>query len=218
MLDANKNMGQKANPKALRLKINENWKSRWFSRSNYADNLISDLKVREVLAKRLKDASVSEVIIRRDANKVAIDIYSGRPGVIIGRGGTGTEELKNLLKKHVGNRLQINIIESKKPDGDAAIIAQNVVAQLEKRIPFRRAIKQAVEKAKEAGVRGVRVVVAGRLNGADIARSEKAGFGTVPLSTFKSNIDYKQGEALTTYGIIGVKVWVYKGEKDTVDE
>ena len=211
-------MGQKANPKALRLKINENWQSRWFSKQNYADNLIADLKIREVLAKRLKDASVSEIIISRDANKVTIDIRSGRPGVIIGRGGTGTDELKKLLKKYVSNRLQINIVEIKKPDADAAIIAQNVATQIEKRMPFRRAMKQAVEKAKEAGVMGVKVLVAGRLNGADIARSEKAMHGTVPLSTFKSSIQYKSIQAHTTYGVIGVKVWVYNGEKETVEE
>jgi len=211
-------MGQKVNPKSLRLKINENWQSRWFSKQNYADNLISDLKIREILAKKLKEASVSEIIISRDANKITIDISSGRPGVIIGRGGTGTDELKKLLKKYVSTRLQINIIEIKKPDTDAAIIAQNVASQIEKRIPFRRAMKQAVEKAKEAGVAGIKILVAGRLNGADIARSEKVMYGTVPLSTFKSSIQYKQIPAHTTYGVIGVKVWVYNGEKETVDE
>lgn len=211
-------MGQKVNPKSIRLKINENWQSRWFSKQNYADNLISDLKIREILAKKLKEASVSEIIISRDANKITIDISSGRPGVIIGRGGTGTDELKKLLKKYVSTRLQINIIEIKKPDMDAAIIAQNVATQIEKRIPFRRAMKQAVEKAKEAGVMGIKILVAGRLNGADIARSEKVMYGTVPLSTFKSSIQYKQIPAHTTYGVIGVKVWVYNGEKETVDE
>lgn len=211
-------MGQKVNPKSLRLKINENWQSRWFSKQNYADNLIADLKIREILAKKLKEASVSEIIISRDANKITIDIRSGRPGVIIGRGGTGTDELKKLLKKYVTNRLQINIIEIKKPDLDAAIIAQNIASQIEKRMPFRRAMKQAIEKAREAGVQGIKVLVAGRLNGADIARSEKAMHGTVPLSTFKSSIQYKQVTARTTFGDIGVKVWVYNGEKETVEE
>ncbi len=211
-------MGQKANPKAIRLKINENWKSRWFSNQNFTDNLIADLKIREILSKKLKDASVSDIIIRRDANKVTIDINSGRPGVIIGRGGTGTDELKKLLGKYIKNRLQINIIEVKKPDGDAAIVAQNIASQIEKRIPFRRAMKQAIEKAKEAGVKGIKVIVSGRLNGADIARSEKAIYGTVPLSTFRSCIDFKHVQAQTTYGVIGVKVWVYKGESDEVIE
>ena len=211
-------MGQKVNPKSIRLKINENWQSRWFSKQNYADNLIADLKIREILTIKLKEASVSDIVISRDANKVTIDIRSGRPGVIIGRGGTGTDDLKKLLKKYVANRLQINIIEVKKPDADAAIIAQNIAIQIEKRIPFRRAMKQAVEKAREAGVKGVKVVVAGRLNGADIARSEKAMQGTVPLSTFKSKIQYKHIQAHTTYGVIGVKVWVYDGEQETVED
>jgi small subunit ribosomal protein S3 len=205
-------MGQKVNPKSIRLLQGETWKSLWFGGSNYADNLVSDLKVRQILDKKLKDASVSSILIYRDANKTTVDIHSGRPGVIIGRGGTGTEDLKNLLKKYLGNRIQINIIEVKKPDADAAIIAHNVANQIERRIPFRRAIKQAVEKAREAGVAGIKVVVSGRLNGADIARSEKAAFGTVPLSTFRKNIDYKHIQAQTTYGVIGVRVWTYKKE------
>lgn len=205
-------MGQKVNPKSIRLKINETWKSGWFGNgTEYSGKLISDLQIRKLLLDKLKEASVSDILISRDANKVTIDIHSGRPGIIIGRGGAGTDELKKILKKYVGNRLQINIVEIKKPDGDASIIAQNVANQIEKRIPFRRAIKQAVEKAKDAGVLGIRVLVSGRLNGADIARSEKAIYGTVPLSTFKNSIDYKHIQAKTTYGVIGVKVWVYKG-------
>lgn len=207
-------MGQKVNPKSMRLKINESWKSLWFSGSDYADNLISDLKIRKILDQKLKDAAVSEVVISRDANKVTLDIHSGRPGVIIGRGGSGTEELKKILSKSIKNRIQINIIEVKKPDGDAAIIAQNVASQIERRVAFRRAMKQAIEKAKEAGVKGIKIVVSGRLNGADIARSEKNAYGTVPLSMFKSNIEYKHVQAHTTFGVIGVRVWVYKGEKE----
>lgn len=210
-------MGQKVNPKSIRLKINETWESMWFSTQNYRENLISDLQVRALLNKKLKDASVSHIYIARDANKVTIDIHSGRPGVIIGRGGSGADDLKKLLRAKLGNRVQINIIEVKKPDADASIIAQNVATQIEKRMPFRRAIKQAIEKAKEAGVKGVKIVVSGRLNGADIARSEKAIYGTVPLSTFKSNISYKHVQSLTTYGIIGVKVWVYHGEKENIN-
>ncbi|MCX6809069.1 MAG: 30S ribosomal protein S3 [Candidatus Berkelbacteria bacterium] len=206
-------MGQKVNPRSIRLKINEMWSSRWFGRQNYTDNLITDLKIRGLLLKRLKDASVAEVVINRDANKVTIDIYSGRPGVIIGRGGAGTEELKKLLTDQIKEKIQINIIEIKRPDGDASIIAQNIASQIEKRLPFRRAMKQAVEKAKSAGVKGVKIQISGRLNGADIARSEKLSFGTVPLGTFKSDIDYKYITALTTFGIIGIKVWVYNGEK-----
>lgn len=206
-------MGQKVNPKSMRLKINEGWSSLWFGGQNFSEKLVSDLKIRKLLETRLKDASVSNIIIRRDANKVTIDIHSGRPGVIIGRGGAGTDELKKLVQKNITSRVQLNIIEVKKPDADASIIAQNVASQIERRIPFRRAMKQAIEKAKEAGAKGIKIVVSGRLNGADIARSEKNSFGTVPLSMFKSNIEYKHIQAHTTFGVIGVKVWVYKGER-----
>ncbi|MFA7253559.1 MAG: 30S ribosomal protein S3 [Patescibacteria group bacterium] len=206
-------MGQKVNPKSIRLKINELWQSKWFGRTNYSESLIQDVQIRRALEKRLKDASISKIIISRDANKVSIDIYSGRPGVVIGRGGAGTEELKKFLATFIKEKIQINIIEIKKPDSDAAIVAQNIASQIEKRIPFKRAMKQSIEKAKAAGVKGIKVQVAGRLNGADIARTEKLIYGTVPLSTFKSDIDYKYLTALTTYGIIGVKVWVYKGER-----
>lgn len=209
-------MGQKVNPKSMRLKINETWKSLWFDKHNYADKLISDLKIRKLLEERLKDASVSDIYIKRDANKVIIDIHSGRPGVIIGRGGAGTDELKKLLSKHLTSRFQINIVEVKKADADASIIAQNVANQIEKRIPFRRAIRSSIEKAKESGVLGIKILASGRLNGADIARSEKAIYGTVPLSTFKSNIEYKHIQAHTTFGVIGIKVWVYKGEKTSM--
>lgn len=211
-------MGQKVNPKSMRLKINETWESLWFNTQTYAKDLVCDLEVRNMLLKRLKDASVSRIMITRDANKTVVNIYSGRPGVIIGRGGAGTDELKKLLAGKLGGRVQINIIEVKKPDADAAIIAQNVSNQLEKRIPFRRAMKQSIEKAKEAGVMGVKIIISGRLNGADIARSEKAIYGTVPLSTFKSNIQYHAMQSHTTYGVIGVKVWVYNGDKETVEE
>ena len=211
-------MGQKVNPKSMRLKINETWESLWFNSQNYADNLVCDLKVRNLLMKRLKDASVSKITITRDANKTTVNIFSGRPGVIIGRGGTGTDELKKLLRKQLGNRIQINIIEVKKPDTDATIVAQNIANQIEKRVPFRRAMKQAIDKAREAGVLGIKVIVSGRLNGADIARSEKAIYGTVPLSTFKSDIDYYYLQSHTTYGVIGVKVWVYNGVRDYIEE
>ena len=206
-------MGQKANPKALRLLINETWQSLWFGGNRFSEKLVSDIRARNFLDKKLKDASVSKIIITRDVNKVTVNIHSARPGVIIGRSGAGTEELKKLLIKYLGVRIQINIIEVKKPDADAAIVARNVANQIEKRIPFRRAIRQAIEKSQEAGVLGMKVMVSGRLNGADIARSEKASHGTVPLSTFKSSIDYKHIQAHTTYGVIGVKVWVYNGEK-----
>jgi small subunit ribosomal protein S3 len=206
-------MGQKVNPKSIRLKINEMWSSNWFSKQNFVDNLIADLKIRQSLAKKLKDSAISKINIGRDANKLTIDIYSGRPGVIIGRGGAGTEELKKFINKITKEKIQINIIEVKRPDGDASIIAQNIANMVEKRMPYRRAMKQAIDKATGAGVKGIKIQIGGRLNGADIARSEKLSFGTVPLSTFKSSVDYKYTTALTTFGIIGIKVWIYNGEK-----
>lgn len=211
-------MGQKVNPKSIRLKINELWLSKWFSKNSYRDNLIADLKIRRELEKKLKEAAISKIEISRDSNKVTVNIYSGRPGVVIGRGGSGTEDLKKLLVNFIKDKIQINIIEVKKPDADAAIIAQSVANQIEKRIPYRRAVKQTIERAKTAGIKGIKIMVSGRLNGAEIARSEKMAFGTVPLSTFKSDIDYKYLVASTTYGTIGIKVWVYKGERLLTDE
>lgn len=195
------------------MKINKIWSSRWFGGNQYADKLIQDLKIRAKIEEKLNEAAVSEIVINRDSNKISIDIHSGRPGVVIGRGGAGTDQLKKSLSKIVKDKIQINIIEVKKPDADASIIAKNIAAQIEKRIPFRRAVRQVIERAKTAGVKGIKVQISGRLNGAEIARNEKFSHGTVPLSTFKSDIDYKYHVALTTYGIIGIKVWVYNGEK-----
>lgn len=210
-------MGQKVNPISQRIKINKLWKSIWFDKQHYAEYLVADLKIRVMLNTRLKTAAVSKINLTRDANKLIVDIYSGRPGVIIGRKGAGTDELKGLIAKLVNSKVQINIIEVKNGDVDARIVAQNIATQMEKRIPFKRAIKQTIERAKEAGAKGMKVQVSGRLNGAEIARTEKSIFGTVPLSSFKSDIDYSYVTALTTFGIIGVKVWVYKGEKNMDD-
>lgn len=211
-------MGQKVNPKSMRLKINEVWQSKWFGRHTYGINLIEDLQIRRFIEGKLKDASVSEVGISRDSNKIVITIETSRPGIIIGRGGAGTEQLKKELAKISKGKLQINIVEVKKPDANAAIIGQSIAAQIEKRIPYRRTMKQAVEKAKSAGVKGIKIQISGRLNGAEIARREKLIWGTVPLSTFKSDINYKYTTALTTYGIIGIKVWVYKGDRELTTE
>ena len=211
-------MGQKVNPKSIRLKINQLWQSKWYGKQNYRDNLLADIKIRRSLEKKLKDAAISKIVISRDSNKVTIDIHTGRPGIVIGRGGAGAEDLKKMLAIFVTDKIQINIIEVKKPDADAAIVAQAVASQIEKRVPFKRAIKQVIDRAKTAGAKGIKVMVSGRLNGAEIARSEKLSFGTVPLSTFKSDIDYKYLTALTTYGIIGVKVWIYKGERLLTEE
>lgn len=210
-------MGQKVNPTLQRIKINGFWQASWFDRNKYGENVVSDLKIRRFLAERLKNSAVSKIHIRRDANKLVIDIHSGRPGLIIGRKGTGTDELKKALNSLVDSKIQINIVEVKNPDTNANIISLNIANQLEKRIPFKRAIKQTIERAKEAGAKGIKVQVSGRLNGAEIARTEKSIYGTVPLSTFRSQIDYAYNTALTTFGIIGVKVWVYKGEKDGIE-
>ena len=211
-------MGAKSNPNGLRLKINKGWKSLWFDDSKYAVQLIEDVQLRRKLIADLKTASISDVKIDRDANQITVSIYSSRPGVIIGRGGAGSDKIKKMVEKMTKSRARINIIEVKRPDADAMCIAQNIASQIERRFPFRRAIKQAIEKAKEAGVKGIKISVSGRLNGVDIARNEKASYGTVPLSTLKSDIDFIHVPALTTYGIIGVKVWVYKGESTTVFE
>ncbi|MCX6812652.1 MAG: 30S ribosomal protein S3 [Candidatus Berkelbacteria bacterium] len=207
-------MGQKVNPTSWRMKINENWRSRWFGRGkNYAQYLHQDLQIRKHILKEYKSAAVSKVEIDRDANKVTITIKTARPGVIIGRGGVGAEKIKSEIEKFLGDsKIKINIEEIKNPDVDANVVAQNIVAQIEKRIPFRRAMKQAIEKAQSAGVKGIKIQISGRLNGADIARSEKATFGLVPLSTLKSSIDFASVPAFTTYGVVGIKVWVYKGE------
>lgn len=211
-------MGAKANPNGVRLKINKGWKSIWFDDKRYADQLIEDISLRRRLIGELKNTSVSDVKIDRDANQITVSIFSARPGIIIGRGGAGSEKIKKLVEKFTKSKARVNIIEVKRPDSDAMYIAQNIASQIERRIPFRRSIKQAIEKAKDTGIKGVKISVSGRLNGVDIARNEKASWGTVPLSTLKSDIDFVHIPALTTYGIIGVKVWVYKGEKEEVFE
>ncbi len=208
-------MGQKVNPKSIRLKINEKWQSIWIDdRSTFGDRLIEDINIRRMIEKELSHAAVIKVTINRDSGKVSISIHSARPGIIIGKGGAGIEKIKKMIKKETKQKAKVNIVEVKNPDAKASFIGQNVAFQLEKRMPFRRVIKQAVEKASDTGIKGIRVAVAGRLNGADIARVEKASWGTIPLSTFKSGIDYSYNRALTTYGIIGVKVWIYTGEKE----
>jgi len=208
-------MGQKVNPKSLRLMINEKWKSIWIDdRSTYGDHLIEDIKLREKIKRELGHAGVTNVVINRDSGKVSVSVYSARPGMIIGKGGAGVEKIKRNIEKVTKQKAKVNIVEVKNPDSKAAFIGQGVAFQLEKRFPFRRAIKQAIEKASNTGIKGIKVQVAGRLNGADIARTEKATWGTIPLSTMKSGIDYSYTKALTTYGIIGVKVWVYTGEKE----
>lgn len=211
-------MGKKVSPKSIRVKVNETWSSTWFNDKNFGVQLIEDIKIRQEIKEKLRAGMISKVVIDRDANQTTVSIYTARPGVLIGRSGSGSDKIKEMLQKISVGRIKLNVIEVKKTELNAEIIGQNMAAQLEKRMPFRRVLKQAVENAKEEGVKGIKVMVSGRLNGADIARSEKATFGSIPLSTLKCQIDYAQLTALTTFGIIGIKVWVYMGKIVTTIE
>lgn len=212
-------MGAKVSPQLIRLKINQSWKSLWFGRGNFGHNLIEDITLRRKLTTDFKSASISDVIINRNVNQIEVNIHTARPGVLIGRGGSGSDKIKSIVQKITGLKAKVNIIEVKTPDSDSMYVAQSIASQIEKRIPFRRAIKQSLERAKESGAMGIKIEIAGRLNGAEIARKEKFSNGTVPLSSFDSVIDYAYVTALTTYGIIGVKVWIYKGKtKDIIEK
>ena len=206
-------MGQKINPTGFRLATNKNWSSRWYSNSkNFAVLLNKDIKVREFLNKKLVNAAVSRILIERPAKNAKITIFSARPGIVIGKKGEEIENLKRQIKKIVNLPTKVNIKEIRKPDLDATILAESVAQQLERRVQFRRAMKRAVQSALRQSAKGVRVEISGRLNGAEIARTEWYREGRVPLHTLRADVDYGTAEALTTYGIIGVKVWVYKGE------
>ncbi|WP_394239258.1 30S ribosomal protein S3 [Niallia oryzisoli] len=205
-------MGQKVNPVGLRIGVIRDWESRWYAGKDYADLLHEDLRVREYIAKRLKDSSVSKVEIERAANRLNITIHTAKPGMVIGKGGTEVEALRKALNSLTGKRVHINILEIKKADIDAKLVAENIARQLENRVSFRRAQKQVIQRAMRAGAKGIKTMVSGRLGGADIARSESYSEGTVPLHTLRADIDYATAEADTTYGKLGVKVWIYKGE------
>lgn len=207
-------MGQKVHPIGIRLGITKDWNSRWYADSkNYSDNLISDVEIRNELNEKLKHASISKINIERVANGVRVTIHTARPGVVIGKKGEDIEKLKAALSAKTGLPVSINIEEIKKPELDAKLVAESIAQQLEKRIQFRRAMKRAVGNAMRIGAEGIKVTVSGRLNGADIARAEWYREGRVPLHTFRADIDYATFEADTTYGKIGVKVWIFKGEK-----
>ncbi len=211
-------MGQKVNPTSWRIKVNETWKSRWFGGAKYADMLHEDLAIRKYVMTEFRSAAIARVEIDRDSNKITVGIKTARPGVIIGKGGAGASKIKDGIEKIVrGSKVKVNIEEIRNPDADANVVAQNIVNQLEKRMPYRRAMKQAIEKAEQSGVKGIKIQISGRLNGAEIARSEKAIFGLVPLSTIKSQIDYSYTPAFTTFGVIGIKVWIYKGKSEKVN-
>ena len=206
-------MGQKIHPTGFRLAVSRNWASRWYAgNKDFAGKLAEDLQVREFLKKRLKNASVGRVLIERPAKNARITIYSARPGVVIGKKGEDIERLKVELTKMLGVPVHVNIEEIRKPEVDAQLIADSITQQLEKRIMFRRAMKRAMQNAMRLGAHGIKIMSAGRLNGAEIARTEWYREGRVPLHTLRADVDYGTSEAQTTYGIIGVKVWVYKGD------
>jgi small subunit ribosomal protein S3 len=206
-------MGQKVHPIGIRLGITTDWTSTWYANSkDFADTLNKDLEVRDYIKKKLKGASVSRVQIERPANNARITIHTARPGIVIGKKGEDVEKLRNAVTKMMGNPVSINIEEIRKPELDATLVAENVAQQLERRIMFRRAMKRAVQNAMRLGALGIKIRVSGRLNGADIARAEWYHEGRVPLHTLRADIDYGVVEASTTYGVIGVKVWLFKGE------
>jgi small subunit ribosomal protein S3 len=207
-------MGQKINPVGFRLAVNKNWSSRWYANSkNFAPMLAEDIKVREFLKRKLAHASVGRVLIERPAKDARITIFSARPGVVIGKKGEEIEALKAELRRIMGvQQVHVNIEEIRKPEIDAQLIADSIAQQLEKRIMFRRAMKRAMQNAMRLGAQGIKIMSAGRLNGIEIARTEWYREGRVPLHTLRADIDYGLGEAKTTYGVIGIKVWVYKGE------
>lgn len=206
-------MGQKVNPVGLRVGIIRDWDSRWYADKEYADFLNEDIKIREFLDLELKDASISKVEIERFKDKIDLFVHTAKPGIVIGKGGAEIEALKTKLsRKFKGKKIQINVIEIKNPDVDAQLLAKSIAEQLENRASFRTVQKRAIQRSMRAGAKGVKTLVSGRLGGADMARSEGYSEGNVPLHTLRADIDYATAEAMTTYGLLGVKVWIYKGE------
>jgi small subunit ribosomal protein S3 len=206
-------MGQKVHPRGMRLGIIDTWRSRWFATKEMGRYIGEDIKIREYVKSKLASASISKIEIERAAARVRINIFSAKPGLVIGKKGKDIEDLRKQLRTLVQREVSLQIIESRKPDMDAQLVAESVAFQLERRVNFRRAAKDAVSKAMRVGAEGVKIMVAGRLNGAEIARTEQYKDGRIPLHTLRADIDYATAEALTTYGKIGVKVWVFKGEK-----
>jgi len=205
-------MGQKVNPVGYRLGVNKDWDSRWYDKKDYAKKLNNDIKIREYIFNNLKDASVSSVIIERKKNRVDVTIRTAKPGVIIGRGGEDIDALRKKIAKLVNEDIFVNIVEEKNPNLNAKLVADNIALQIENRAPFRAAQKRAIRDTMKAGAKGIKTLVSGRLNGVEMARSEGYTEGTVPLHTIRADIDFAQSEASTTYGKIGVKVWIYKDE------
>lgn len=206
-------MGQKVHPKGLRLGITKDWDAKWFGdKKNFSATLLEDVKIRQYIKKKLYAAGISRVLCERAANRLRISIYTAKPGIVIGRGGTEVEILRKELEKMTGKQVHISIVEIKTPELDAQLVAENVAAQIEKRVAFRRAMKQVVSRAMKMGAKGIKVACSGRLAGAEIARTEWYSEGKVPLHTLRADIDYGFCEAKTTYGRIGVKVWIYRGD------
>ncbi|WP_422121860.1 30S ribosomal protein S3 [Planococcus sp. X10-3] len=205
-------MGQKIHPIGMRIGIIRDWESKWYAEKDYATLLHEDIKIREYIEARLKEASVSKIEIERAANRVNVTIHTAKPGMVIGKGGSEVEVLRKQLNTMTGKRVHINIIEIKRADLDARLVAESVARQLESRVSFRRAQKQAIQRTMRSGAKGIKTQVSGRLGGADIARAEHYSEGTVPLHTLRADIDYAHAEADTTYGKLGVKVWIYRGE------
>ena len=205
-------MGQKVNPHGIRLGIVKDWDARWYADKDFVQNLHEDIKIRDYLKKSLQTAGVPRVETERSKNRLKLTIHTAKPGMVIGRGGSGIEQIKEGLKNLTDKRVDINIAEIKQPDLDATLVAENIAAQLERRIAFRRAMKQAVGRTMRLGAKGIKIAVSGRLGGAEIARRESYREGSIPLHTLRADIDYGTAEAHTTYGRIGIKVWIFKGE------
>jgi len=205
-------MGQKTNPIGFRLGVTRTWDSRWFAKKNYSELLHEDLMIRKVLKKKLFQAGISKMEIERAANKVKVNIYSARPGLIIGKKGSGVDQLRADVASLTKNELLLNVLEVRKPEIDATLVSESIAGQLEKRVAFRRAMKKAMATAIKMGVKGIKVRCSGRLGGAEIARTEGYSEGSIPLHTLRADIDFGTAEASTTYGLIGIKTWIYKGD------
>ena len=207
-------MGQKVNPHGARVGVIFNWSTRWYAdKKDFANNLIEDFKLRKMLKEKYYSTGISNIDIERSANRITVNIFTAKPGMIIGRGGAGIESLKKDVEAFLGKPANLNIMEIKTPDTNAQLVAENIAQQLEKRISFRRAMKQSMQRSMKAGAKGMKCAVGGRLGGADIARTEHYHEGSIPLQTLRADIDYGFAEAKTTYGRLGVKVWIYKGQR-----
>ena len=205
-------MGQKVNPHGLRVGIIKDWDTKWYAEKDFANYLVEDVKIRKFVKKKLYTSGISKILIERTSDKIKVSVYTAKPGIVIGRNGAAIEELKNEIQTMTSHKVSVNIEEIKRPELDAQLVAESIALQLENRVTFRRAMKQAMGRTMKFGAKGIKTAVAGRLGGADMARTESYHEGTIPLQTLRANIDYGFAEADTTYGKLGVKVWIYKGE------